>query len=496
MKRAVMLVGTGSDVGKTTLVTGLCRALSNRGVRVAPFKAQNMALESVVTEDGGEIARATAVQAAAARVEPTVDMNPILLKPKDDRCSQLVVHGRPERDVTAMDYFGTSGLAELKQRAIAASLDRLCGRHDCIVAEGAGSCAEPNLYARDVVNLAIARRLDARAFLVADIDKGGAFAQLLGTIATIEHIAPGDLELVAGFVLNKFRGDLRLLDDALRFVERHTGKPVVGVLPYLELALEQEDRLRPVACDAPEVDIAVIYLPHISNASDLAPLASDTAVRVRYVRSADELGAPDAIVLPGTKNTTWDLELLRRTGLAHAMLRDRRATIVGICGGFQMLGRRLHDEHRLESPLGSVPGLGLLDLDVEFRPGKVLRRDSFSPTPDNPLRAAGPVSGYEIHSGHVERGACAALFTDSRGRAEGAVSRDGRVLGTLVHDVFWNPRLARAFVDLLRAGKGLPPLDTPPPDLRARREASLEHLAAAVAEHCPGLVDAGLGVGA
>ncbi len=492
MRRAVMLLGTGSDVGKTTLVTGLCRALSNRGVKVAPFKAQNMALESVVTADGGEIARATAVQAAAARVAPTVDMNPILLKPKNDQSSQLIVHGQPVRDVTAMDYFGTSDLVELKHSAIDASLQRLCAQYDCIVAEGAGSCAEPNLYSRDIVNFAIARELNAQAFIVADIDKGGAFAQLLGSIAIIERIAPRDLERVSGFVINKFRGDIRLLDDALRFIERETKKPVVGVLPYLQLALEQEDRLRPVHCDAPEIDIAVIYLPHISNSSDLEPLAREHAVRVRYVRSASEPGAPDAIILPGTKNTTWDLSLLRRTGLADAILRDQHALMFGLCGGFQMLGTQLHDEQRLESALGSMPGLGLLDIEVAFHPGKVLRNDAFAPTRENPLRAAGSVSGYEVHSGQIERGACAALFADSQGRAEGAISRDGRVLGTLVHDVFWNPLFARAFIDMLRARKGLDALETTPPDMRAQREASLDHLASAVAEHCPALVRAGM----
>jgi adenosylcobyric acid synthase len=483
-----MILGTGSGVGKSTLVAGLCRVFARRGIRVAPFKAQNMALESVVTAEGGEIGRATALQAIAARQEPSIHMNPLLLKPKNDGESQLVIHGQPVRDVTAADYFAGQSLAAIKEAAIDASLAHLRERYDLIVAEGAGSCAEPNLRAVDVVNIAIADKLDADAYVAADIDKGGVFASLLGTLQVMDLVSPNDRRRVRGFVINKFRGDLRLLTPALEFLERHSRVPVVGVVPWMPLALEEEDRVVVRATANPEVDVAVVYLPHVSNASDLDPLAHEPGVRVRWVRHAGELGAPDAIVLPGTKNTTWDLDLIRRTGLSDAVLADSRAVIVGICGGYQMLGGELRDPMRLESALGSGRGLDLLDVNVEFRAGKVLRNGRWAPSAHNPHRDAGSIQGYEVHAGHIERGSALPLF-EGEGAVEGAVAQDGRIWGTLIHDVFWNPAFSRAFVNDLRTRKGLPRLTLPLVDLRGERQRSLDALADVLEEQCPRLTD-------
>jgi adenosylcobyric acid synthase len=488
MRRALMMLGTGSGVGKSTLVAGLCRVFARRGVRVTPFKAQNMALESVVTADGGEIGRATALQAVAARVAPSIHMNPLLLKPKSDGVSQLVVQGQPFRDVTAADYFAGDTLGDVKKRAIEASLAVLRTEYELIVAEGAGSCAEPNLRAVDVVNMDVAHALGADAYVVADIDKGGVFASLLGTLQVMDLVSPGDRARVRGFVVNKFRGARELLTPALTFVERHGGVPVVGVLPWLPLSLEEEDRVVVRTTATPEIDVAVLYLPHVSNASDLDPLTHEPSVRVRWVRHPGELGAPDAIVIPGTKNTTWDLELLRKIGLADAVLADRRAVVLGICGGYQMLGRELRDPDRLESSIGTMHGLGLLDLDVDFRPGKVLKNGIWSLAPGAPFTVRGELRGYEVHAGHVERRG-EPLFLASDGTAEGAIAEEGRVLGTLIHDVFWNPRFARAFVNHLRGRKNLPLLDSPLVDLRGERERSLELLADVIERECPALVD-------
>jgi adenosylcobyric acid synthase len=479
-----MVLGTGSHVGKTILVTALCRLAANRGLRVAPFKAQNMSLNSFVTRDGAEIARATAVQAIAARTEPTIHMNPILLKPKSDTVAQLIVHGRPVQDVAAEDYFASDRLDVIKRAAIDESIAELRRRYDLIVAEGAGSCAEPNLRARDVVNLDVAQRLRARAYVVADIDKGGVFAELLGTVEILRRTSPADLELIEGFIINKFRGDIRLLEPALAWIQSEVGLPVAGVMPYVpDLALEEEDRVTVRPTGAPEVDVVVIHLPHIANANDFDFLQAETGVRVRLVRHAAALGAPDAVILPGTKNTTWDLDHIRRTGLADAILAVRgAAVVVGVCGGYQMLGGVLQDEGLIESELGTSKGLGLLDIDFAFRRGKLVQQRDYQPTDENPFRAAGPVSGYEIHCGHITRRQSVALYRHRDGE-EGAVSPDGTVIGTFVHDLFRNAPFTRAFVNYLRARKGLGPIAGPPPDVAALADTSCERLAALATAH-------------
>lgn len=482
--KPIMIQGTSSDAGKTTLVVGLCRLLSNRGYKVAPFKSQNMALNSYVTREGGEIARATAVQAFGARQEPSVHMNPLLLKPKADDVAQLIVHGKARMDVSARDYFLSTGLQDLKLGAIRESIAHLRRHYDVIVAEGAGSCAEPNLRELDVVNMGLAHELGAKVFIVVNIDKGGAFSDILGSLEVMRLTAPRDIDLIAGFIINKFRGDRAVLQPALDFIKAHTTIPIVGVLPFVaDLELEEEDRIRERRCDNPEVDIAIIYLPHIANTSDFDALAQEPGVQVRYVKSVGSLGLPDAIILPGTKSTTWDLDYIRRIGLERA-IKDaaERVPLVGVCGGYQMLGHTLRDPDHLESALGTIPGMGLLDVEVEFYPEKMVTRGEYTPTRDNPFREAGTVTGYEIHSGNVLYSSCKPAFVHEHG-VDGAVHPEKPIFGTFIHDLFCSPAFTRAFINRLRRAKGLPDLSAELPRRAERTEASYERLASLLEQH-------------
>lgn len=472
-----MIQGTSTNAGKTTLVAGLCRLFANRGLRVAPFKAQNMALNSFVTEHGEEIGRSTAVQALAARQTPTVHMNPILLKPKSDGVSQVILHGRVYADVSANDYFKAGDVRAIKLQAIRESIGHLKKNYDLIIAEGAGSCAEPNLREYDVVNMAAAHMLDANVYIATDIDKGGVFADMLGTLRVIELTEPGDLKLIRGFIINKFRGDLGLLDPAIRFAEKETGLPILGVVPYLDLNLEEEDRVRTRIRENAEVQIAIVHLPRISNANDFDFLMDEESVNVAFVRQAHELKNPDAVILPGSKNTTEDLLHLRNNGMERR-LRELagRVPLVGICGGFEMLGGALADAGHVESSAGSIAGLGLLDIDFEFMAEKTVTRRTCRPTAANPFSAAGDISGYEIHHGVARYRTCEPLFMHAGG-ADGAIHATLPIWGTFLHDIFRNPRFTRAFINDLRARKNLPALTGPLPDPVASREASYDLLA-------------------
>jgi adenosylcobyric acid synthase len=482
--RPIMIQATSSDAGKTTIVAGLCRLFANRGYKVAPFKSQNMALNSYVTENGEEIARATAVQAFGARQQPIVHMNPLLLKPKADDLSQLIVHGKALMDVTAKEYFLSGALQGLKLGAIRESISYLRQHYDLIIAEGAGSCAEPNLRELDVVNMGLAHELRARVFVVTDIDKGGAFADILGSLKVMEIVKPDDIDLIAGFIINKFRGDLDVLRPGVDFIERHTGFPVLGVLPFIsDLRLEEEDRVKKYLCEHPEVDIVVIYLPHISNANDFDFLACEQNVRVRFVKSADSLGVPDAVIIPGTKNTVWDLDYMRRVGLERAIKELASSTpIVGICGGYQMLGHALRDEGRLESALGTIEGMGLLDITVEFLPNKIVTNRKYRLADAGIFGPVSTLSGYEIHSGLVRYGNCEPMFV-YEGGCDGAIHPERLIFGTFIHDVFSNRAFTRAFVNNLRQKKGLPALTVEVPGPRDRAEDSYERLAS-VLEQC------------
>ncbi|MEM9561724.1 MAG: cobyric acid synthase [Actinomycetota bacterium] len=467
-----MVCGTTSNSGKTTVVAGLCRSLRRAGVRVAPFKAQNMALNSAVTRTGHEIGRAQYLQAQAAGVEPEVAMNPVLLKPTGERSSQVVVMGRPIGTLSAVEYH------EAKPELFALVLDALAdlrSRFDVVLVEGAGSPAEINLLANDIVNLRLAEAAGLPAVVVGDIDPGGVFASLYGTVAVL----PDELRsLVGGFIINKLRGDPALLLDGTDQLARLSGLPTIGVVPMLDgLRLDAEDSL---ALDAPfepaidaSLDVAVIHLPRISNFTDLDALALEPDVAVRYVRSARELGRPDLVVIPGSKATVSDLSWLRTRGLdrAIAALGDT-TTIIGICGGYQMLGRSIDDD--VESGDGRCTGLGLLPVETTFGPDKVLACRIGT--------AIGqPVSGYQIHHGRVTRsdtdggGGGSDVWLSLDGDEPEGI-RNGRVYGTTLHGVFDTDGFRHRFLGdvAARAGATFTPGDRTPAE---HRERELDRLA-------------------
>jgi adenosylcobyric acid synthase len=480
----LMVQGTASHVGKTTLVAALCRILRQDGHRVAPFKAQNMALNSFVAIEGGEIGRAQALQAEAAGIAPSIDMNPILLKPEADAHAQIIIGGRS---------IGSMSAGEYQQRklefwpVVTAALDRLREQYDIVVAEGAGSPAEINLKHADLSNMRIAQYAEAPVLLVGDIDRGGVFASLLGTL---ELLDPDERALVRGFAINKFRGDRAILEPGLAMLTERTGVPFLGVLPYLpDLDLPEEDSLglerpAPALTSTPRegernVDIAVIHLPRIANFDDFAPLQAEPGVSVRYVERASGLGQPDLIILPGTKTTMADLVWLRESGLAKSLQRcaERGVPVIGICGGYQMLGRRIDDPSASESAVPTMEGLELLPVDTVFEPEKrtVQVRGRVLATDGMLAAAAGSdVVAYEIHMGQTRTDASVAAFVRLRERQgaavdelDGAVSADGLVMGTYLHGLFDNDALRHSLVDWLAARKrGRLPI----PDDADRRE--------------------------
>ncbi|MFN2608991.1 MAG: cobyric acid synthase [Acidimicrobiales bacterium] len=498
MRGALMVCGTASDVGKSHLVTALCRILHRQGVRVAPFKGQNMALNSAVTPSGHEIGRAQATQAVAAGVEPEVAMNPVLLKPTGERTCQVVVLGRPAGHLDAAAY----QLAKPRlQATVLEALADLRRRYDVVLLEGAGSPAEINLLPTDIVNLRLAAAAGVPALVVGDIDRGGVFAALYGTVALL----PDDLRpLVRGFVINKLRGDPALVGDGLVELERRCGVPTLGVLPYMhDVALDAEDSLalsgrRPAAAAPPAgdtLDVAAVRFPRIANFTDLDALATEPGVHVRLVEQPGALGQPDLVVLPGTKATVADLEWLRGRGFepALAAARDRGSVVLGVCGGYQMLGRVVVDG--FESTRGRVSGLGWLDVATVFGAAKVTRQRRG--------RALGQrLSGYEIHHGRVTRGAGArpwVALDDAYGRedegavvAEGTGGADGagRVLGTSLHGLFEEDGFRTAFLaDVARRrGRAFVPAGG---SFAAAREAQIDRLADMVEAHLDlGAVDA------
>jgi adenosylcobyric acid synthase len=477
MRGALLVAGTTSDAGKSVLVAGICRWLAHRGVSVAPFKAQNMSNNSVVTPDGGEIGRAQAMQAAACGIEPAVRLNPILLKPGSDRCAQVVVLGRACGTVSASSY--RSRKAELLDVAVSA-LAALRAEHDVVICEGAGSPAEINLRATDIANMGLARSAGLPVVVVGDIDRGGVLAHLFGTVALL---SAADQALVAGFVINKFRGDLDLLGPGLAQLHALTGRPSYGVLPFSdELWLDAEDSLAypadgVVGRPAPPVGaqwlrVAAVRLPRISNGTDIEALACEPGVAVRYVTEPSRLADADLVVLPGSKSTVADLSWLHRTGLAAAVTAHAGAgrPVLGICGGYQMLGRVIVDD--VECHAGQVAGLGLLDLEVVFDPVKHLRRASGTAFGE-------PVSGYEIHHGRVVHRGEPAMVS---GPGEG--SDGGHVLGTHWHGLLENDAFRRALLRRVarHAGRsGFQP--APDTDFAAMRAAQLDLLGDLVSAH-------------
>ena len=456
--KVLMVQGTSSSVGKSLLTAALCRIFARRGVRVAPFKAQNMSNNAAVCADGAEIGRSQAVQAAAARVEPTADMNPVLLKPEADSRSQVIVLGRPWRTLQAGSYFRRR---EELWPVVTAALDRLRSAHELVILEGAGSPVELNLRPFDIVNMAMARYARAPVLLVGDIDRGGIFAQLLGTLWLLE---PEERELVRGLVVNKFRGDPSLFTEGVRMLRERAAVPVLGVVPYLpSLAIPEEDSVALESAAPPSVaaiDIAVIRLPHIANFDDFDPLRDHPGVGLRYIHTPAALGTPHAIILPGTKSTMADLAWLRAKGLAEAIRASaaRGTSVVGICGGYQMLGRVIRDPARVESSVGEMPGLGLLPVETLFETAKATSRvrARVSGGPGWLAAAASEeVEGYEIHMGRTSggrpwlEGVCRDGATADR--TDGAASDDGRVWGCYLHGLFANPALRRLWLASLSA---------------------------------------------
>jgi len=489
----IMVQGTASSVGKSLVVTGLCRLFRRAGLRVAPFKAQNMALNAAVAADGGEIGRAQAVQADAAGIDPTVDMNPILLKPEGDSRSQVVVLGKPSGSMTAADYHRHK--PELRS-VVREALARLRARFDVVVIEGAGSPAEVNLKDRDLVNMDVAKAAGARVLLVGDIDRGGVFAAFVGTM---ELLPPEERALVGGFLVNKFRGDPRLLDSGLDFLRERTGVPVVGVLPYLRgLRIADEDsvsldhRRRTRRAAPGELELAIVRLPRIANYDEFDALEHEPGVVVRYVDRPEELRGADLVVLPGSKSTAPDLRWLRASGVADELgaRAARGDPILGVCGGCQMLGRAVLDPDGVESDEAEAAGLGLLPIVTRFRREKTTARVRARPLAmllgAGGAVEVGEVGGYEIHMGEVERlaGPAALRLLARNGAAcdvaDGAVSSDGAVVGTLVHGLLEDDGLRAALLARLRARRGLAEPAGPP---IARREAEYDRLADALAVH-------------
>lgn len=448
MSMSLMVLGTASHVGKSTVVAGICRALKNRGIGNAPFKSQNMSLNSWVTADGAEIGIAQAVQARAAGVEPTAEMNPVLLKPKGEMVSQVVLLGRPYKDVRIGEYYRETD--ELLETAVRA-FTHLEEEHGTVVVEGAGGAAELNLYDRDIANIRLARALGLPILLVADIERGGVFAQAYGTIALLpEDIRP----LVVGIIVNKFRGDPTLFASGVDALQEICGVPVLGVLPYTGIDLPSEDSLSigDKSARSEGVRIAVVRLPHIANFTDFELLERRAAVT--YVRPGDPLAGYDCVVIPGTKNTIDDLRLLRSSGAADEICRARAAgvPVIGICGGFQMLGRRLVDLGYEGDGPAEAEGLGLLDVTTTFSAYTKTTRQVHHRAVDVPpfLSRMGEVSGYEIHMGTTERGADGPAFGD-----DGAVSEDGLVIGTYLHGLFSDPDAVDALLGSLADRRGI-----------------------------------------
>jgi len=461
-----MVQGCTSDAGKSTLVAALCRILHRRGVKVAPFKPQNMALNSAVTVDGGEIGRAQALQAQAAGLLPRIDFNPVLLKPNSDRRAQVIIHGKAVADLNARAYhdYKTTAMA-----AVLESWHRLQQEFDCVIVEGAGSPAEVNLRDRDIANMGFAEAVDIPVILIGDIDRGGVLAHLSGTL---DLLSPTERTRTRGLVINRFRGDIGLLQPGLDWLERHTGKPVLGVLPYLHgLFLDAEDALAHHSERDGETKLraAAPVFPRISNANDLDPLRLHPEIDFRWVGPGQPLPPCDLIVLPGSKSVQADLAWLRAQGHEAAIKRHLRygGKVVGLCGGYQMLGRALHDPLGIEGQGG--PGLGLLDCETTLEAEKQLRNVTGT------LKVGAgdtAMQGYEIHMGVTTGPALArpAVLLDD-GRSDGAISDDDQILGSYCHGLFDRPAALAAL--LAWAGAR----DIAPVDLAARREADIDRLA-------------------
>ncbi|WP_009632203.1 cobyric acid synthase CobQ [Synechocystis sp. PCC 7509] len=483
--KSLMVVGTTSHAGKSLITTAICRIMSRRGWRVAPFKGQNMALNAYVTASGGEIGYAQAVQAWAAGTQPTIEMNPILLKPQGDMTSQVILKGKAVGKVGAADYY--QQYFDIGWQAIQDSLQQLSTEFDLIVCEGAGSPAEINLKHRDLTNMRVAKHLNAPTLLVVDIERGGAFAHVVGTLALLD---PDERALIRGIIINKFRGMRSILQPGIEWLEQYTGIPVVGVIPWLEQVFPAEDSLdlfeRKTSSSQGDLNITVLRLPRIANFTDFDPLESEPTVSLKYLHPKQELGHPDAVIIPGTKTTIADLLLLQKTGMAEAIKNYAASggTVLGICGGYQMMGQYLTDPDRLESEYSKCDGLDLLPIKTMITDYKIAKqRQVTSNFPQSGL----PVAGYEIHQGRsrlidLEAGTkdYSPLFDDP---SLGLVDKDQLVWGSYLHGLFDNGAWRRAWLNRLRQQRGLKSLPTGIPNYREQRESMLDTLATNIEAH-------------
>ena len=449
--KAIAFLGTGSDVGKSIIVTAIGRIFKNLGYCVAPFKAQNMSNNSYVTLEGGEMGRAQVVQAEACGVEPHTDMNPVLLKPNSDIGAQVVLQGKAIGNALAADYFKDT--SKIREPAFQ-SLEKLKAAYDLVIIEGAGSCGEVNLRSRDFVNFETAHAADAPVILVADIDRGGVFAQLIGTLKVIPE---ADRKRVAGFVINKFRGDAALFEDGIHYLEEQTGLPVLGLIPYFRhIEIDPEDGLPlETVIDPPtgprpgKINIACIRLPHISNFTDFNPLIRNDAVSFHYLSKPRKLEGYDALILPGTKNVRFDLQWLKDTGWTPP-IQTFQGQVLGVCGGFQMLGNSIQDPHGVEGEPGTTSGFGRLDIETVLEKEKILSRSQ------GHLADGTPIDGYEIHMGRTLRGPNVVPLVNVQSRngemvedTDGAISKDWKIQGSYFHGLFDFPDFRNRFLQSL-----------------------------------------------
>ncbi len=468
----LMIQGTTSDAGKSALVTGLCRVLRRRGIRVAPFKPQNMALNSAVTSDGGEIGRAQALQAQACGLEPHTDMNPVLLKPNSDTGAQVIIHGKALSTMEAQDYHAYKRIA--KQAALE-SYRRLIQQYEVVIVEGAGSPAEINLRENDIANMGFAEAVDCPVLLVADIDRGGVFAHIVGTLALL---STSEQARIKGTIINRFRGDISLLQPGLDWLVSRIDRPVVGVLPYLHgLHLEAEDAINAhnhYDDNAELLRIIVPVLPRISNHTDFDPLRLHPQVDLQFIGPGQTIPPADLIILPGSKNVVMDLTFLREHGWESAIQKHLRygGKLIGICGGFQMLGQAIHDPLHIESSTESIRGLGLLDFATTLEPEKRLKRCE-----GRLVLGSAPVSGYEIHAGISTGPALNNPLVNIAGQDDGVISDDGQIIGTYLHGLFESSEACRT----LLVWAGLKQAKTI--DYHALREEGINRMADAIEQH-------------
>lgn len=458
-KPAIMFQGCSSSAGKSFLATALCRVLLQDGVKVAPFKSQNMSLNSFVTRNGGEMGRAQVVQAQACKLDPDVRMNPVLLKPNSDTGSQVIVLGKPVGNMKVAEY--TNYKSKLFN-TVKKSYDSLSNENDVIVIEGAGSPAEINLKADDIVNMRMAQHAQSPVLLAGDIDRGGIFASFIGTMETMQ---PWERKLTAGFIVNRFRGDESLLGPALEYILNYTSKPVLGVVPYItQVSIPEEDSVQFKAggfknntTTSDTVDVVVIDLGHISNFTDFDPFAIEPDVNLRVARTPQNIGSPDALIVPGSKNVITDLLRLKNSGMANAIRNaasNGKTEVIGICAGFQILGKTIRDPHHIESDKGQIDGIGLLDVTTGMDLEKTLQLATATH-----LSSGLTTKGYEIHHGQTELGSSEVLIKRSDGEIIGVKSNIGRTWGTYLHGIFDDDKFRRWFIDGLRESKGLRPMN-------------------------------------